>query len=257
MTGILQFLIEGVSALYIGHSLVSPALPGMLQELLGEPVEMQIINGAPLEIQWTGPQYAQGVNGREWLPNHPVRALVITERVPLASAADYHDTAGYAAKWVDLARQSNPQVKPYLYETWDYIEPGSTKPWRDRILADLPQWQAIADQVNQDLAKGQEPMRLIPAGLGMVRLHDAIEAGRVPGATTIRDFFVDDIHPTEGGGFYYLAMIHYAVLTGESPVGLINQIPGGGGPYPEVPKDQAAVLQALAWETVQEFGAGK
>ncbi|WP_332909057.1 hypothetical protein [Paracoccus binzhouensis] len=252
----MQFLIEAVAALYVGHSLVSPALPGMMQELLGKPVEMQIINGAPLEIQWTGAQHAQGVNGRSWLPNHPVQALVLTERVPLASAVDYHDSAGYAAKWVALARQSNPRVKPYLYQTWDHIEPGLTEAWRDRILADLPQWQAIADRVNRDLAQGQEPMRLIPAGLGMVRLHDAIEAGQVPGASSIRDFFADDIHPTEGGGFYYLAMIHYAALTGKSPVGLTNRIPGAGGPYPEVPGDQAAVLQALAWETVQAFGAG-
>lgn len=255
MAGFLQFLIEGVSAFYIGHSLVSPTVPGMMQNLLHESVEMQIINGAPLEIQWTEARHAQGVNGREWLPNHAVGALIITERVPLAPAMDYHDSAGYAAKWVALARQSNPDVKPYLYQTWDHIEPGSTRPWRDRILADLPLWQAIADRVNEDLPEGREPMRLIPAGLGMVRLHDAIEAGKVPGARSIRDFFRDDIHPTEAGGFYFIAMIHYATLTGQSPVGLTNRIPGGGGPYPEVPKEQAAVLQQLAWQVVRDFAA--
>jgi len=254
MAGILQFLIETVSVFYIGHSLVSPTVPGMMQSLLAEPVEMQIINGAPLELQWTQARHAQGVNGREWLPDHGVKALVITERVPLASTLDYHDSRGYAAKWVALARRSNPGVKPYLYQTWDNIAPGPTGPWRDRILADLPVWQSIADAVNRDLPEGAEPMRLIPAGLGMVRLHDAIEKGEVPGASSIRDFFRDDIHPTEAGGYYYIAMIHYAVLTGKSPVGLTRRIPGGGGPYPEVPAPQAAVLQRLAWEVVQDFG---
>lgn len=255
MAGVLQFLIESVSAFYIGHSLMGTTVPGMMQGLLEEPVEMQILNGAPLEWQWKEAHHAQGVNGRKWLPGHAVEALVITERVPLAPAVEYHDSLGYAAKWVELARQSNPRVKPYLYQTWDYIEPGSTRAWRDRIMADLPQWQAIADHVNRDLPEGAEPMRLVPVGLGMVRLHDAAEAGKVPGATSIRDFFLDDIHPTEKGGCYYIAMINYATLTGKSPVGLTNRIPGGGGPYPQVPQEQAAVLQELAWQVVQEFGA--
>ena len=254
MTGVMQFLIESVSAFYIGHSLVGTTLPGMMQGLLEEPVEMQILNGAPLEVQWKEAGHAQGVNGREWLPGHAVEALVITERVPLAPALEYHDSLGYATKWVDLARQSNPDVKPYLYQTWDYIEPGPTKPWRDRIVADLPLWRSIVDHVNRDLPQGAEPMRLVPAGLGMVRLHDAIEAGDIPGARSIRDFFDDDIHPSEARGHYYIAMIHYATLTGKSPVGLTNQIPGDGGPYPAVPKDQAAALQELAWQVAQEFG---
>ncbi|KRW96447.1 hypothetical protein AQY21_09450 [Paracoccus sp. MKU1] len=257
MSGVLQFLIESISAFYIGHSLVSPTLPGMMQGLLKEPVEMQILNGAPLELQWKEAHHGQGVNGREWLPRHAVEALVITERVPLAPAMEYHDSLGYAAKWVDLARQSNPEVKPYLYQTWDDIEPGPTEPWRDRILADLPRWQSIVEHVNKDLPEGAEPMRLVPVGLGMVRLHDAVKAGKVPGANSIRDFFGDAIHPSEEGGYYYIAMIHYATLTGQSPVGLTNQIPGGHGPYPKVPGDQAAVLQQLAWETVQDFNAGK
>jgi len=253
MPGLFQFLLEGVSALYIGHSLVSPTVPGMMQQLLGRPVEMQILNGAPLQLQWTESRHAQGVDARAWLPNHPVDTLVLTERVPLGPAMEYHDSAGYAARWLELARQGNPEVQPWLYQTWDYIEPGSTRPWRDRILADLPKWQQILAEVNRDRPAGAQPMRLIPAGLGMVRLHDAIAAGQVPGARSIRDFFRDDIHPTEAGGFYYIAMIHYAALTGKSPVGLANQIPGGGGPYPEVPRAQAEVLQRLAWETVQAF----
>lgn len=253
MSGFLQFLLDGVSALYIGHSLVSPTVPGMMQQLLGRPVEMQILNGAPLELQWTESRHAQGVDAREWLPNHPVEVLVLTERVPLGPAMEYHDSAGYAARWLDLARQGNPDVQPWLYQTWDHIAPGPTQPWRDRILADLPKWQHILDAVNRGAPPGARPMRLIPAGLGMVRLHDAIAAGAVPGAGSIRDFFRDDIHPTEAGGFYYIAMIHYAALTGKSPVGLTNRIPGGGGPYPEVPADQAAALQRLAWETVQAW----
>ena len=40
----------------------------------------------------------------------------------------------------------------------------------------------ILDQVNSDLPQGAQPMRMLPVGLGMVRLHDAAAAGEVPGA---------------------------------------------------------------------------
>lgn len=127
MTGVMQFLIESVSAFYIGHSLVSPTLPGMMKHLLEEPVEMQILNGAPLEVQWKEAGHAQGVNGREWLPGHAVEALVITERVPLAPALEYHDSLATPRNG-SICTAVQPDVKPYLYQTWDYIEPGPTKP---------------------------------------------------------------------------------------------------------------------------------
>lgn len=257
MSAVLQFLIEGVSAFYLGHSLVSPTLPEMMRDVLDSPVEYQVINGAPLELQWKESAQGQGKPGRDWLPGNPVDALVITERVPLATTIEYHASADYALKWVELARQANPSVQSYLYQTWDDIDDkttGTTQTWRDRIVSDLPLWQGIADDVNAKLPQDAKPMQIIPAGMGMVRLYDAIAADQVPGADTIRDFFRDDIHPTDAG-FYYVAMIHYAALTGKSPVGLPTQLKGEYGPYPPVPKEQAAVLQKLAQETVQQFRA--
>lgn len=250
-----QFLAEGLSAFYLGHSLVSPTLPEMMQDLLDAPVEYQILNGAPLELQWKESANAQGANGREWLPGHAVDALVLTERVPLATTIEYHASADYAAQFVQEALKANPQVQPYLYATWDDIDDaatGSTKAWRDRIESDLPLWQGIVDDVNAGLPQGAKPMKLVPAGLGMVRLHDAAAAGRVPGAKSIRDFFRDDIHPTDAG-FYYVAMIHYATLTGKSPVGLPDKLMGKYGYYPQVQPDQAKALQELAQETVSAF----
>ena len=76
--------------------------------------------------------------------------------------------------------------------------------------------------------------------------------GPISGHEGIRDFFRDDIHPTDAG-FYYVTMIHYAVLTGKSPVGLPRQLMGEYGAYPPVPKDQVEVLQQLAQETVAAF----
>ncbi|SMO69062.1 hypothetical protein [Paracoccus laeviglucosivorans] len=255
MSSAFQFLIEGVSAFYLGHSLVSPTLPEMMHNLMETPVEFQIINGAPLEWQWNESANAQGMNGREWLPTHPVDAFVMTERVPLAPTVEYHASQKYAADWAALAVKANPAVKLYLYETWEGIDDqttGTTKTWREQIVKNLPLWESIADGVNKTLPEGTAPMRIIPAGQGMIRLHDAIERGEVPGMYSIRDFFRDDIHPTDAG-FYYVALINYAVLTGESPIGAERNMMGMGGPY-DTPSDKVAdVLQRLAKETVDEF----
>lgn len=258
MTAIMQFLAEGLSVLYIGHSLVSPTLPEMMQDLLDAPVEYQILNGAPLELQWKDSASAQGVTARDWLPAHPVDALVLTERVPLATTIEWHHSADWAERWLELAAGANPRVQGYLYETWDDLDDartGSTQAWRDRILADLPLWQGIVDQVNAARPPGTPPMRLIPAGLGMVRLDEAVRRGEVPGADSIRDFLRDDIHPNDAG-FYYVAMIHYAALTGRSPVGLPARLMGRDGPYPALPADQARALQGLAARSVAGFASG-
>ncbi|TWI35709.1 hypothetical protein IQ24_01067 [Paracoccus sulfuroxidans] len=259
MIGIAQFLADGVSAFFIGHSLVSPTLPEMVDAVLPGRVEYQVINGAPLQVQWEDSSGAEGVIGRTWLPEHPVDALVLTERIPVAETAEWHDTNGYVRKWIDLAAQGNPKVKPYLYETWQAMPQGegvSIEPWLQQIRDDLPVWQGIADEATRTNPEGVAPVQIIPAGQGMIRLQEAIEAGRVPGATSITDFFRDDIHPTDSG-FYFVTMVHYAVLTGESPVGLSRVLMGKYGPYPAIPREQAPVLQEIAWETVQKFQAGE
>ncbi|MTH77822.1 hypothetical protein GL286_08800 [Paracoccus aestuariivivens] len=231
----------------------------MVDSALDGTVHYEIINGAPLEILWRDSATAQGEDGRAWLSANPVDALVLTERIPLAETMEWHGTLDYATRWTELALGTNPKVKPYLYETWDNIDDaatGSTQAWRDRIVSDLKVWQKVADEVNARVPQLETPMQIIPAGLGMVRLHDAIAEGKVPRATSIRDFYEDDIHPNLPG-YYYVVMIHYATLTGQSPVGLPTRFMGKYGPFPPVDKDIAAVLQQLALETVQDFQQGK
>ncbi|HWL58885.1 MAG TPA: hypothetical protein VNQ78_19715 [Paracoccus sp. (in: a-proteobacteria)] len=252
MPAILQLLIKGISALYIGHSLVSPNLPERMSAVLDAPVEYSLINGAPLQILWRDSATAQGVDGRAWLSAHPVDALVITERVPLATTVEWHESPDYAKRWVELAAKANPEVRSYLYQTWDDID--DPQAWRDRIVADLPIWQKIVDDVNAGLPELKNPMQLVPAGVAMVHLQEAIGEGRVPGMSSIRDVFDDNIHPNPNG-WYFITMVHYATLTGESPVGLPLVLKGKDGPYPRVPADLAAALQQVAEEAVEEFRA--
>ena len=109
------------------------------------------------------------------------------------------------------------------------------------------------DDVNRPRAGKAPPMRLIPAGQGMARLYDALAAGEVPGATRIQDFFSDDIHPNDLG-MYYVAMIHYATITGQPAEGLPRRLTDAhGGTFQTPSPDLAATLQRLADETVAAY----
>ena len=260
-----QLLIDSISAFYIGHSLISPTLPDMMDDLLAGPVHYEIINGAPLENTWKNSGKAEGEDGRKWLKKNQVDVLVLTERVPLEPTLRWHDPARYARRWADLAARTSPDMQPYLYETWHNIDSGTGReipwddkghlPWRQRIDDDLSQWTGIVNDANARLPTGRKPMRLIPAGQGMGRLHDALAAGDVPGATRLQDFFSDDIHPNDLG-MYYVAMIHYATITGKSAVGQPRVLQReDGGTFVAPSAEMAAALQRLADETVAAYRA--
>lgn len=258
-----QMLREIASVLFVGHSLISPTLPTMMDDLLEAEVHYQIINGAPLESAWKDSRKAEGEDGRALLRKTPVDVLVLTERVPLDPTLRWHDPARYAGRWVDLAVKANPQTQTYLYETWHNIDSGTGReipwddkghlPWRERLDLDLPVWEAIVDDVNRPRAGKAPPMRLIPAGQGMARLYDALAEGTVPGATRIQDFFSDDIHPNDLG-MYYVAMIHYATITGQPAEGLPRRLTDAhGGTFQTPSPELAAMLQRLADETVAAY----
>lgn len=260
-----HLLIEGITAFYLGHSLVSPTLPQMMGQLLQGPVEYQIINGAPLEINWKDAAQAEGRDGRVWLSDHPVDVFVMTERIPLEGTIQWHASAEYARQWADLAAQSNPKVRPFLYESWHSLNSGTGVEvlyddkgdiaWRQRLDDDLALWQGLADDANRDLPAGREPIRLIPVGQALARLEDAAQAGKVPGISAVQELFRDDIHPDDRG-FYFIAMVHYATITGQSPVGLPVRLRDPWGKAYQAPTaEQAGVFQEIAWQTVQQFRA--
>ncbi len=244
--------------LFVGHSLVGPTLPTMVEAGLARmeapaEVEAQVINGASLAYNWDHSAEAEGVDGRAELAAGGVQTLIVTEAVPIAAHLQWSDTTGLVARWAGAARAGNPEAQVWLYETWPSLnsgsdgaakdDPGGAMPWRERLDADLPLWlQAAGGQA-----------QVIPAGQAMGLLADALAAGRVPGLSDIRDVFADDIHPN-GKGLYFLAMVHVAALTGRSPEGLPPKLTRTWPSRDSViTEDQAAAFQRIAWEAVQTF----
>jgi hypothetical protein len=251
------------SVVMVGHSLFGMENPHMLDQLLNAratapvTVEAQIINGAPLQYNWDHADSAEGINARVRL-RQPVDATIVTEAIPLANHLKWSGTPEAVTQFYELAIAANPNAQFYLQETWHSLRSGSgdvvefddgiATPWRERLKQDLPRWQGVVDKVNTNTGGN---IQLMPAGQAMARLDDAIKAGTVPGLTRIQDVFADDIHPNDVG-FYFLALLQYGVLTGDSPLGLPHQLTNRWGAKYKAPSPELAKrLQQIAWEAAR------
>lgn len=263
------------NAFYIGHSL-SDQIPDMVKSLSDDHSEFefdwayQSIPGAPLRWQWdrknkkdyteNPPYYYSFYSEEGGLPTGEFNVLVLTESVPRYwSIID--ETYQYADSLVAYALGFNPNIQIYLYEDWHCIKSGTptgcdydvdANPWRQRLNDDLLMWESVVDTLNNRFNPAN-PICLIPAGQGLARLYDAIEAGEIPDITSIDDLFSDDIHLNDVGK-YFVACVHFAMIHNENPIGLTNQTQvWWGGDFDAPTSQQAKKFQEIAWETVNNY----
>lgn len=253
--------------LFIGHSLVGVEMPAMLEDAIDSQggsggVRFQVINGAPLVWNWENSASAQGVDARATLSEGETEVVVLTEAGPLRNHVAWSETDRYARAFHDLAVTSNPQARVYLYETWPSIDSGTGVdvpydeqdhiPWRARLDQDRAVWEGVVAAVNAGRDPGATPMRLVPVGQALARLHDAALRGEAADLTDVRALFRDDIHLNDLGT-YFVAMVQYATLFGRDPRGLPRQFHDAwGGAFDAPPPALAARLQEIAWETVRD-----
>ena len=257
------------SIVMVGHSLFGVDGPDMLQAALragtGEgTVRAQIINGAPLKYNWDQSETAEGIDARAVLPEGGTTHLILTEAIPLANHVKGSDSSFYAQAFAGLAAAANPDVQIYIQETWHSLKSGTGETiaydegaaiaWRARLDQDLPVWENIVAQVDAGRRFERATVGLIPAGQAMARLYDEIAADRVPGVSDISALFVDDIHLNDIG-HYFVAMVQYTTLTGQSPLGLPTDFTDRWGrPFDTPDADLARELQRVAFEAVQAYG---
>ena len=119
--------------LFVGHSLIGPTLPGMVERAAAAQnvelrAEMQIINGAPLKWGWENSHTAQGVDGRRALETGRFEHVVITEAIPLKNHLEWSDSHAFARAWARAAKAANPGAQVWVYETWHSLESGTGRP---------------------------------------------------------------------------------------------------------------------------------
>lgn len=253
---------------HLGHSLVGQDMPAMLAQLMGGDYRYhsQLGWGASLDQHWRDavPGHAEENRAPAFRPAHEALrsgdydAVVLTEMVELRDAIRYHDSAAALRKWARLARAARPEVRLYLYETWHPLDdPAGWLTRIDRDLADLWKGELLAHAMAEE-AVGT--IHVIPGGQVLAALVREAEAGRVPGLTRREELFrrnpdgTQDLIHLNDLGAYAIALTHYAVLTGQSPVGLPHELRrADGSPAAAPAADTARAMQAVVWRVVRGY----
>lgn len=256
---------------HLGHSLVGRDMPAMLVQLApeGHGYESQLGWGTSLKEHWQG---GAAINGFDAENAHPryrdakeavgsgvYDAVVLTEMVELKDAIRYHDSADYLHRWADLIRESDPDTRIYLYETWHRLD--DPDGWLKRLDNDLPAlWEGTL--VLPELARASDmdrPIYIIPAGQAMAAFVRAVEAAGGIGEIENRESLfgrneagaLDTIHINDLGA-YLVALTHYAVLYQRSPIGLPHQLNRADGTPAIAPSaDAARLMQQVVWDVVR------
>ena len=258
--------IESPASVYfVGHSLVGREMPHFLAQLApgGHRYESQMGWGAELQSHW---EPDVPLNGGDVENDHPrfreahdavgsgeYSVLVLTEKVEIKDAVKYHEPWRYLANWAKKAWASNPNTRVYLYETWHQLD--DPNGWVARLDNDLSEfWEGeIADRA-MAVEGVERPIYMIPAGQVMAAFARALEReGGLDEMTTHHDFFNDMIHPNELGA-YLVALTHYAVIYGQSPVGLPHRLTRTDGKEAQAPTAEVArLMQETVWEVVTQY----
>jgi polyhydroxybutyrate depolymerase len=277
--------VEPIRAFYIGHSLHSD-IPDIVARLGdGTPLfsfREQFIPGAPLRWQWeerdrdpskraaTEPQFRGA-----WFEDFPkgdLTALVLVDSVP-RGPKEMGETREYAGRFIVEFVKSNPKGVVYINEPWHCLKSGTpegcdydtssttrTLAWRERLLADAAMWDELVEALRKDHPSVR--IELIPTGRALAALDSTVTSGGIDGFTRMDELFDDDIHPNPYAK-YFIACVHYAVLTGKSPQGSMRMVKDRWGrSYWDTPNWQGkqwkppsataiAQMQVAAWGVVQ------
>ncbi len=255
---------------HLGHSLVGRDMPAMLAQLAGHSHASQLGWGTPLKAHWEPDEPIQGFetenahpnykDAREALESGEFDAFVLTEMVEIEAAIDYFDAPIYLEKWVQAARDGNPRLRTYLYESWHALD--DPQGWMARLDTDPERyWEGVLIAQAMAGLETSEPIYVIPAGRVMAEFVRRVEAsGGVDGVTSREDLFarmddgsLDPIHVNDLGA-YLVALTHYAVLYHRSPEGLPRQLDRADGTPANAPgPDLANLMQRTVWDVVSRL----
>jgi hypothetical protein len=165
-------------------------------------------------------------------------------------------------RFVDLALQHRPNIRIFVqgsWMTWDGLGKDGiknaerdTRPVeeiRERTLRHMNEIRAQLQAVNKRV--GREVCRLVPVGIGVVRLRELLAEGKLPGFEKPSQLFNDDIGHGSPAVLHLGTYMFYAAVFQRDPRGLPGLGNNGwskqyGVPHPEL----TPLLQQVAWETM-------
>ena len=259
-----------VKQIHSGHSLTDPLFgqpwPGQYVNLLTQlrgvwalnDIGKSTIPGSPMFWRWEN-EATHPVSPKARHDIHNWELLVITEGIPIPNNGQnpplITPANEYLSLYVNNAWNNGNHgngAATLLWTTWTNLN-GSEGPWRQTLDTYEAYWEEMQDYANTNRPVGSTPVYLIPGHRMIARIYDDIQLNLVPGITNINQFFSDNIH-TNTLGDYAIAMIHYACIFNQSPVGLSNDLmpnPPAGFQMPT--PALAAYLQNIIWEVVISY----
>lgn len=257
---------------YLGHSLVGRDIPAMVQQLAesGHDYRVQLGWGTTLRAH-LDPDHE--IAGFEKENNHSkfrgledalsannYDAFVFTEMVEITDAFKYFESVKYTTKLINSIHESNPDTRIYLYETWHEVT--DPKGWTKRLDHDLEAYW-LGEILDKALArtKLKKPVYVIPAGQALAAFFKELEKrGSTPDISKPEDIFartdtgeLDPIHINDLGA-YFVALVHYATLYQQSPVGKPHKLlKATGEPATPPSEETAALMQEIVWQVVSNF----
>lgn len=256
---------QAISVYHLGHSLVGQHMPAMLAQLAGgnHSYSSQLGWGSHLRQHWDpdipvkgfeeSNQHPQHRDPHEAMASGDYNAVVLTEAVEIRQSIKYHDSQRYLRDWAKAAWSGNPETRVYLYETWHRLD--DPEGWLKRVDLDLKRyWEG--EILRRTLAYDDvtQAIYVIPGGQVMAAFARRAEAaGGIGPINDHKDLFKDQIHFNDFG-VYLMALTHYAVFYGRSPVGLPHQLLLANGDPADDPGPEAALaMQETVWEVVTAY----
>jgi hypothetical protein len=252
---------------YVGHSLVNLNIPFMVKNLstqrgIETDYRHHINIGTSLKGNWNdtnfnsnpiwnpdlGYDVEYGTNHLEALMQ-PFEKMLVTESVPLTDNP-IDTSVKYATLFFNYAKNYNPNIKKYLYATWEHFDMGNVA-WRNALSSLQPRWETIADRVKNNL--GNDTVYIVPANLAMAALYDTLQLHTIGSISSINQLFSDDIHCTNDGN-YFIACIMLAAVYHIDPRGL-DVIQAGPYTIDMAINDNVLrqKLQEIAWQTACNY----
>lgn len=260
-------------AFYFGHSLVDQDMPRMVGSLAKARGKMLVSHGqlgwgASLKshYHWNGrfdeaaplgfvdenrgrPFFAG--EGKAQIGAGGYDVLVLAE-CKESTPAEAEETVAYATRLVALARQANPAIRVFLYASWrDRREFADDDAWRSMMESTIRWWEDVADRVNA--ATAGPDVFVLPGGPILAQVTREAALGKLPGLRVDDLFRGDDGLHLSDRGFYVIALMHYAAMFRDTPVGLPVETETEDGPAEPLSKQSAARIQELVWEHLTRY----
>ena len=204
-----------------------------------------MVPGAPIRWLWNHPD--GGNSQRPFGPCGKALSEYRWDAITLEPRNGYESELAAANELIEHTIKKSPDVQFYVFAQWPRIGRGSfDKQWlspvkdiKNNIRLGFEEFLTDLREAHPDI----KPPLMIPVGHAFHLLQLKIEAGLVPGMSSIFDGYSDRSHQNYLGE-YIVGCTFFATIYGETPVGLPTR------PYGDIAPDLARTIQETVWEAV-------